>query len=90
MINITKYSKMFGKKPANFLDNPRIIKLIQPDGLQIVRGRNGGTLLDDKYLVEFLLWLHSSTRAMITAGISAEETLRKLDNPEGSSEDTEE
>lgn len=82
MINITKYSKMFNKKPANFLDNPRIIKLIAPDELQVVRGRNGHTLLAECHLVEFLLWLHSSTRSMITAGISAEETLKKLDDTE--------
>ncbi len=79
MIDITKYAKIFGKKPANFLDNPRIQRLIAPDELQITLGRSGGTLLDEKHAVEFLLWLHRSTRVAVTRGYTAEQIFAKLD-----------
>ena len=79
MINITPYCKKFNKKPANFLDNPRIQRLIQPDELKITRGRNGATLLHEKHLMEFLLWLHPSVRESLTQGATVQEVLGLLE-----------
>lgn len=84
MINITKYSKLFSKKPANFLDNPRIKKMIKPGELEKGRGRGSVTLLHEKHSMEFLLWLHPTTRDMLSKGMPPSVIFNILDSYENS------
>ena len=84
MINITKYSKLFNKKPGSFLDNPRIKRLIKPGEVEKGRGRGSVTLLSEKHSMEFLLWLHPTTRDMLAKGIPPTTIFEILDSYENS------
>lgn len=75
MLKITDYCKKFNKKPASFMDNPRIKQLIKPDEKHIVMGANGYTMIHEKYTKEFLLWLSPETRQMVLDGVSSDEIL---------------
>lgn len=75
MLKITDYCKKFGKKPASFMDNPRIKEMIKPDEKSIVMGANGYTMIHDKYTKEFLLWLSQETRQMVLDGKSSSDIL---------------
>lgn len=68
--NITPICVKYGKKPSHFLDNPSIIDLISTYNwvVNITRGRNGGTHIDDRLLAEFYLWLSPETRNMVING----------------------
>lgn len=75
MLKITDYCKKFNKKPASFMDNPRIKQLIKPDEHYVQMGSKGYTLLHEKHTKEFLLWLSPETRQMVLDGVSSEEIL---------------
>ena len=78
LTRITEYCKKFDKRPASFLDNPRIKELIAPDEKYIVMGAAGYTMIDDKHLPEFFLWLSKETRQMVMSGKALEEILQYI------------
>jgi hypothetical protein len=78
MINITNYCKLFDKKAASFLDNPRIKDLIKPSEFRVFLGCRGFTEIDEKHLKEFFLWLHPRTRQMVLDGSTIEEIQTSL------------
>jgi hypothetical protein len=79
MTPITQYCKKFYKKPAQFLDNDYIKKLIPSEDYEVTVGLKGGTKLADKHLKEFFLWLSQPTKQMVMDGKSLSEIKAFLD-----------
>lgn len=80
MINITKYSKKFYKKSAQFLDNQYIKSLLTPENHKVSKGVRGGTWIDKSLIKEFLLWLSPQTKQMLLDGKSLSDIQVFLDN----------
>jgi len=78
MQNITEMSNKFNKKAGNFLDNPRIRRMIAKGEVEVTYGRRGFTLLAEKHLPEFFLWLSQETRQMVMDGKSSKEIINYL------------
>lgn len=78
LTRITDYCKKFNKKPASFMDNPRIKELIAPEEKYIVMGAAGYTMIDGKHLPEFFLWLSKETRQMVMSGKTTAEIVQYI------------
>lgn len=62
------------------MDNPRIKSLIKPEEKYILMGAAGYTMIDDKHLPEFFLWLSKETRQMVMLGKTLEEISQYINN----------
>lgn len=80
MINITNFATKYGKKAGNFLDNPRIVAQLKEGDIIVKEGRNGFTMLHERHLPEFFLWLSPETRQMVLNGDSSDQIVRWLQN----------